>query len=300
MKLSDKKYCCGCSGCTSVCPVNAIKMVKDEEGFIYPQVDTNKCVECGKCERVCPILNSENVQINSHNLQVLQGYFKNKDKYLESASGGAATALSEGIIEQGGCIFGSTYYDGFKRAKYVKVESIEDLSLLKSSKYIETENGNIYKDVLEELESKRQVLFTGLPCDIGGLKCFLGKEYDNLYTCELICHGPTAQKVQEQFIEYLSDKYKSRVIYFNSRYKVSETSIPYIKVIFESGREYTKPLWDTEYGYAFAVYNRLSCYDCVFKGNKRVADITVGDSWCAEKLGKDKAVSIIYTHTKKR
>lgn len=299
MKLVEEEICCGCGACSEACSLGAIRMIKNEEGFIYPRLNKNKCVNCGKCEKACPIINNDEIQIKQHNICVLQGYFKEENKYSESASGGAATLLSEWIISQGGCVFGSAYYDGFKKAKYIKVGDYERLSLLKGSKYIETEKNGIYKSVLEELKNNRKVLFVGLPCDVAGIKSFLNKDYENLYTCELICHGPMAQIVQEDFLKQLSCKYKSRVSGFNSRYKVEGTSRPYVKVEFENGKNYIKPLWDTDYGYAFAVYSRTSCYNCTFKGDKRVADISVGDSWCAENMVENKGISILYIHTDK-
>lgn len=300
MNLADKNKCCGCCGCQTICPFNAIKMQCDEEGFLYPFIDDALCKKCGKCEKVCPITNREKICIDTHNKKVIQGFFVNEDKHRASASGGAATAFSEMIINSGGCVFGSAYTEDYKDAIYIKVTNVDELNKLKSSKYIETTKGTIYEQVKEEVNTGRKVLFTGLPCDIGGLKAYLGSEYKNLYTCELICHGPTAKKVQEDYINKLSRKYRSKVIGFNSRYNVDGKEAPYIKVDFENGKSYVKPLWDTEYGYAFAIYSRKSCYNCSFKGNMRVADISIGDSWCArESFGDKKGVSIIYAHTEK-
>lgn len=300
MNLADKNHCCGCAGCFAVCPFHAIKMQYDEERFIYPIIDENKCKNCGKCESVCPIVNKDKITVNTHNKKIMHGFFKDVDKHRISASGGAATALAEIIIKQGGCVFGSSYSSDYKKAEYVKVENLNKLDLIKSSKYIETIKGNVFSEVKKELVSGRIVLFTGLPCDIGGLKGFLQKNYDNLYTCELICHGPTSQKVQEDFIDKLSKKYKSKVTYFSCRYKKENTEAPYIRVEFENNKFYQKPLWDTEYGHAFAVYSRRSCYHCTFKGDNRVADISVGDSWKARKnFGNQMGVSVIYVHTDK-
>ncbi len=300
MQLADKKHCCGCGACSTVCPFGAIKMEYNQENFIYPVVDEELCKDCGKCESICPILNKNKISISSHNLRVIQGYYATVEKQKASASGGAATAFSEYIIDKDGCVFGSSYTDDYKDAIYIKVERKEDLYKLKGSKYIETRKNDIYKEVLKEINTGRLVLFTGLPCDIGALKCYLNKEYDNLYTCELICHGPTSVQVQRDYINDLSNKYKSKVINFSSRYNEEGIEAPYIKVDFENGKSYKKPLWDTEYGYAFAVYSRESCYNCSFKGDNRVADVSIGDSWCAGELfGDKKGVSIIYAHTNK-
>lgn len=300
MKLASKEHCCGCAACSTVCPFNAIKMEYDEEFFLYPIVDEQLCKNCGKCTKVCPAINKGKIKQDSHNLKVLHGFYKDDVKHLESASGGAATAFAEMILEKGGCIFGSAYYDNFRAAHFVKVEDKEKLKILKSSKYIETEKNEIFKEVQRELMNQRLVLFTGLPCDIGGLKYYLGKDYENLYTCELICHGPTAQIIQKKYIEYLEQKMKSKVISFNSRYNVENTERPYVYAEFENGGSFLKPLWDTEYGYAFAIYNRKSCYHCQFKGDARLADVSVGDSWRAnDRIRSEKGISIVYAHTDK-
>lgn len=298
MRLADKEHCCGCAGCSTICPFGAIKMEYDEEFFLHPVVDMDLCKNCGKCEKACPIINK--TKIDSHNIKVVQGFFKDDEKHKASASGGAATAFAEAVIQNGGCVFGSAYTDDYKDAVYVKIDKLEDLHIIKSSKYIETRKGNVFQQVLEELKTGRQVLFTGLPCDIGGVKSYVGKDFGNLYTCELICHGPTSRKVQEDYIDDLSRKYKSKVVKFSSRYKVEGIEAPYIKVDFENGESFKRPLWDTEYGYAFATYNRPSCYNCSFKGDDRVADISIGDSWCAgERFGNEMGVSIMYAHTGK-
>lgn len=300
MNLADKKYCCGCGGCSTVCPFGAIKMQHDEEYFLYPVMDEELCKNCGKCEKVCPVLNKSSIAINSHNTRIVQGFYKDVDKHKSSASGGAATAFAEAVINAGGCVFGSAYTDDYEKAIYVCIDSIHELDKLKGSKYIETSKGDIFERVYEELITGRKVLFTGLPCDVAGLKCYLKKEYSNLYTCELICHGPTSQKVQKDYISHLSNKYGSLVKGFSSRHKKEGTEAPYIRVEFENGKIFEKPLWDTEYGYAFALYNRESCHNCSFKGDDRVADISVGDSWSAkENYGNKMGVSIMYAHTDK-
>jgi coenzyme F420-reducing hydrogenase beta subunit len=300
MKLAEKYKCCGCAGCYAICPFDAITMKYDEENFIYPVIDDQLCKNCGKCTAVCPIINNGKIEQTSHNIKVLQGFYKDDIIHRESASGGAATAFAEMILDEGGCVFGSAYYNDYRAAHYVKIYNKEELKTLKGSKYIETEKDKIYTEVKTELDNHRVVLFTGLPCDIGGLKYYLNQDYENLYTCELICHGPTAQIVQKKYIDYLERKMKSNIIGFNSRYNMNGTERPYIRAEFENGKCYLKPLWDTEYGYGFAVYNRNSCYQCNFKGNNRLADISVGDSWRAkETFGDNKGVSVIYAHTDK-
>lgn len=300
MELASKEKCCGCSACYAVCPTGAISMVCNEEGFEYPNIDENKCIECKKCQSVCPILNKDKLKIKKHNEKVIHGFYKDDKKHEESASGGAANVLAEFFVVNKGYIYGSAYSQDYKKAHYIEVSKKEELGKLKGSKYIETTKDNIYRKVQSRLKDNELVLFIGLPCDVAGLKSYLGVDFDKLYTCELICHGPTTQVVQKKYIEELETRYNSEVISFNSRFKVNGSQVPYIKVKLKNGSENIEKLWDSDYGYAFANYCRESCYQCSFKDCERVADISIGDSWRLEhNYGNKKGVSVVYAHTEK-
>lgn len=300
--LPGKQYCCGCEACSNICPVNAIQMVADQEGFLYPHIDVYACLNCGNCKHTCPILNHKNLQIPRHNIAVWAGYFTEELKLRASASGGAATAISERFIQLGGVVFGVEYCDGFGAARFSSAEKTEELDKFKGSKYIQSSKAELYQKIKEFVESGRRTLFIGLPCEVGAVRSFLRRGYENLYAVELICHGPTSPKVSAAFISYLEKKYRSKVVSFTARYKARGWKEPIIKVVFENGRQYIGSLYQTNYGKAFSCFSRPSCANCIYKGDHRVADMTIGDYWgiteqdpCWNKNG----VSIVCVHTEK-
>ena len=281
-----------------------ICMTPDAEGFLYPEIQNpEKCIHCGKCEKVCPIINIDAIQIPTHNQQVYAGFVRETDYLLKSASGGIASAISQKIINEGGVVYGVAYNADFTKAEYRKSETLAELEAFRSSKYIQAEKGTIFSDVKDTLEAGKQVLFIGLPCEVAGLKSYLRKEYENLITAELICHGPTSPKVAEEFIHTLEKKYQSRVVSFNVRYKKDgKWTPPYLRAEFENGKVFLEPFYATDYGRAFGIFSRPSCYECTYKGDKRVADITLGDYWgCTESdnFWNESGVSVIFVHTEK-
>ena len=299
-----KSSCCGCSACSLACPLSLIRMTADTEGFLYPQIENqDACIQCRKCEKVCPIINVEAIQIPTHNLQIYASSVSDTTKLQRSASGGVASAVSRKIIADGGVVFGVAYSEDFTRAEYKKAETLAELEAFRSSKYIQAEKGRIYSEVKETLASGRRTLFIGLPCEVAGLKRFLRKEYNNLTTAELICHGPTSPKVAEEFVHVLEKKYQSRVVSFNVRYKKDgKWTPPYLRAEFADVREYLEPFYATDYGRAFGIFSRPSCYSCTYKGDNCVADITFGDYWgCteADSFYHQSGVSAIFVHTEK-
>lgn len=239
---------------------------------------------------------------NEHDTAVYGGYITNDEKLIKSTSGGIATALAEHIICNGGYVAGVTYSDDFYKAEYIVTNCEHDLEKLKGSKYIEADKNDVYNKIMLLLKEGKQVLFVGLPCIVAALYSFLGSRYDNLYTCELICYGPTSQKVHEEYVIYLEKKFKSKIVDFSVRRKEEKWMPFYLYARFKNGKEFKKPFYDTEYGYAFSVLGRESCYDCKFKGNNRCGDIMIGDFWGADEndlFWNVKGVSVIFAETEK-
>ena len=247
------------------------------------------------------------------NLVAYSGYFNNTEKLLKSSSGGGATALSEAIIREGGVVFGVCYSQDFKSAEFTCIEREEDLYKLKGSKYIET-NKRIFHDgeykplwpfVAEKLTSGKKVLFIGLGCDVAALKSFLKvKEINtsNLFTVDLICFGPTSPEVHKQYVEYLEKKYNSKITSFTVRGKKRGWVPPYIIAEFENGKKFFNNFYHSDYGRAFNISARQSCYSCFFKGSAHQADITLGDYWGLTKNMSGynhNGVSIFILHTSK-
>lgn len=239
---------------------------------------------------------------STHEIAVYAGYISDTQKLKQSASGGIATALSEEIIKKGGYVVGVTYSDDFHKAQYIITNKISDLEKLKGSKYIEVDRSSIYKEVKNLLDNDNLVLFIGLPCTIAALNKFLPKEYSNLITCELVCHGPTSQKVHLEYVNYLEKKYNSTLSNFTVRYKKYGWTPSYLRAEFKNGKVFEKEFSNTEYGYAFKIYGKPSCYNCQFKGNNRTGDMMIGDFWGAtnrDAFWNKDGVSSIFVHTEK-
>ena len=250
---------------------------------------------------------------DSSGLKAYSGYFTDRTKLLQSSSGGAATVLAEAVIREGGAVFGACYSSDFRSAEFACAESISELAKLKGSKYIPTQK-RIFQDgeyiplwpcVAEKLQQGKQVLFTGLGCDVAALKSYMAaKNIDTsrLYTVDLICYGPALPEVHEQYIDALERRYNSRIKSFTVRHKKRGWTPLYILAEFENGRSFCTKFYGTDYGYAFGILTREGCYKCKFKGTGHQSDITVGDFWG---LRPDMAgwnpdgVSIFFVRTKR-
>lgn len=242
------------------------------------------------------------------------GYYIDDNKLNASASGGAASVFSETAINQSAIVYGVTYTDDFYGAEYSRAVDKSDIIRFRGSKYITTQkkvsvNGNrisVYKQVAEDLNLKKSVVFIGLGCDVAGILQYCKKnsvDTRKLLTIDLICHGPTLPIIQEKFIKELEEKFNSKVISFNTRFKKKGWNAPpYIKAVFQNGRVYEKPLYETDFGYAFSNYSMISCTKCNYKADNHKADITIGDYWGINTDSEEynsKGVSVIIIHTEK-
>lgn len=303
ISIQDKSRCSGCHACFLACPQKCIRLVADEEGFLYPQVDQKECSSCNLCEKVCPILNPHSI---SKETKPLAYAVKNTDEYIRerSSSGGVFTAMAEYIIEQGGLVFGAAFDDDFN-VVHIRVDKKEDLEKLRGSKYVQSKIGYTYQEAKEALLSGKPVLFTGTPCQIGGLKAFLKKDYEKLYTQDLICHGVPSPLAWKKYLEYLKNKYSTEVKYVSFRNKEKSWKKYSIFIRFENGQELMEPFTENLYMQAFLKNFSLrpSCYDCQFKGVNRVSDITLADFWGIEntlpQMDDDKGTSLVMIHSDK-
>lgn len=278
-------------------------MIYDDEYFLYPHIDQNKCTSCKKCDNSCPILNLQNIHLDTHNLSVYAGYQKDIAKCKSCTSGGAATAISEKIIREGGVVYGVEWVDGFTKARHASASSLSELEKFKGSKYIQSNKDKIFLDIKINLDTGRKVLFIGLPCEVAAVKSYLKKEYLNLFTIELICHAVTSEKVAEEYLQYLSKTHDDKkIIYFSPRYTGDSWSKVYMRAHFEDNSYFQKEFFQTEYGMAFMYFSRPSCYNCKYKGDNRIGDITIGDFWGLPKRNEAwnrYGVSNLFVHTEK-
>ena len=297
-----KEICSGCSACANICPVNAISMKPDSEGFEYPEIDFNKCVSCGKCRKICPVANkpTDTEQFPA----VYAAVNKNEDVRLNSSSGGLFTAFAEKVINDGGVVFGAGFGEHLKVIHQMCSDK-KGLDALRRSKYAQSEIGNTYKEAKEQLESGRKVLFVGTPCQIGGLLAYLGKEYDNLITVDFICHGVPSPKVWEKFVSSKESKYASKAVSASFREKKDGWKPYYMSIKFENADEYSCVIPSDPYlrGFVSDLYLRPACSNCSFKLIHRQSDITLADFWGIEKtdsaFNDNKGVSLVMLHSEK-
>ena len=273
----NRQECCGCTACESVCTHNAITMHPDQEGFMYPRVNEDTCVDCGLCTKVCPVVNK--CKNNAPYVKSYGGYSTDKTVMDACASGGIATALSIDTIRKGGVVFGVRFDEEYKESEFCIARTEDDLWKFCSSKYIQPSKIGIYKQVKEELKKDTPVLFVGCPCDIAALHRYLRKDYDNLLTCELFCAGTTSTKVLEGYRELREKKMGSKLIAFNVRNKEKGWFVQHIKEEYANGKNYYWNHFGTYLGYAFLTFRRPSCYHCQYKQNVTYCDIKVGDFW---------------------
>lgn len=246
-------------------------------------------------------------------LHTYSGYLKSRKNLLQSASGGAVTAVSEEIVKRGGVVFGASYSDDFKRSEYRCVDNLTDLERLKGSKYCETskeivQNGqrmSLYSVLEDVLTQNRPVLFVGLGCDVGAVKAYCdtkGLNTENLFLIDLVCHGPTSAEVHRQYIDRLEKQHHAKLVSFTVRYKKDGWSPSYIHAEFENGKIYETPFYESDYGFAFIHYARPACYCCKYRGESHKGDITCGDFWglTNDMNGwNENGVSIMFVRTKR-
>ena len=233
IEINDKVNCSGCTACYAVCPQSAIEMKLDEEGFKYPRVDKNRCVECGLCNSVCPILHKRKI-----GEEITSGYIvqnKNDSIRLKSTSGAAVNAIAEYVISCGGVVFGCEFSDD-RVCRHTMATDISDLGKFQGSKYVQSELGDCFKSIKEQLDADKKVLFIGMPCQVAGLESYIKRNKENLYLIDLACHGVPSPGVFKDFIQFLEHKYKGKISNFVFRDKTYGYSATNIKVYFANGK----------------------------------------------------------------
>lgn len=303
IRIEEKEKCCGCYACENICPANCIRLETDEEGFVYPKADAEKCIHCGLCEKVCPVL-----QVKPDTGKEPKAYaVNNKDEEVRwtSSSGGIFHAVAKEILKNGGVVFGSAMAEDGRTAQHRWVEREADLAALRGSKYIQSLIGETYAQAKEFLKSGRKVLFTGTPCQIEGLKTFLGKEYDNLFCMDIICHGVPSPKVWQKYLAYREKQAGAKAKEVCFRKKIYGWKGFSMYIAFENGKVYHRTFPEDIYMNVFLkdVCLRPSCYDCAFKKMNSSSDIMIADFWgvgsIAPQMDDDKGTSLVLIHSEK-
>ena len=299
----DKFNCYGCTACANICPKNAISMVEDEEGFIYPKVDENKCIKCRLCEKVCIYKNKE-IENMHENKTVYAVYSKNEEIRQNSTSGGAFTGLYTNIINKNGYVVG-VKYDENMRAVYDIANTLEECAKFRGSKYVRADSRDIYAKIKEKLQEGKPVLASGTPCFIAGLKAYLGKDYSNLITMDMICHGTPSPKIFNKYVHELEEQYNSKIKDFKFRDKLNGWQTATARIEFENGKVISRLLKQNSYGSAFfkSLTYRPSCYNCEFVKDNTMGDLTVADFWATrvkyKEMDDNKGISMIIINTEK-
>ncbi len=297
--ISQFNKCANCGACVNICPTKAININK-EKMFYELIVDDLKCIECGKCIAVCPVNNPFKTQ---KLISAYYGYMDNNSILLGSSSGGIFYAIAQKILKDGGIVFGAS----FSKDKHSVVFSNTDdtqLYNLQKSKYVESDIGDTFKKIKDNLIKGRSVLFCGTPCQSSGLKRYLGKEYDKLIICDFSCGGLPSHKIYDEYLCDLENRFSSKVEHVDFRPKNYGWDTHSIYIKFKNGKEYTKlATLDTYYrGFLRNLSKRDYCYKCDFSDN-HAADIILADFWLYKKLStmenKNKGISLILTNTKK-
>lgn len=299
MRIEKKiNECSGCGACAMKCPKHAIIMQSDNMGFLYPVVDEKLCVDCGLCLKICNFKK----QNNSHKpLKVYAGRLNNLDLLSKSQSGGVFWALASCIINGGGVVYGAAFTEDFY-VSHIRADSLASIELLRGSKYIQSKVFNVYPDVLTDLKQGHLVLFTGTPCQISGLLSYLGpKSYDNLYTVDLVCHGVPSPAVWNDYVKWIENKKKTKIIGCNFRDKSFGWGSHVETFNFKDDKKISASIFK-ELFYRHLVI-RESCHNCPFTNLSRHSDITIGDYWGWENISDrfcdSKGVSLIIINTQK-
>lgn len=301
-QIVKQKTCTGCGVCKIICPQKCISMRSNKRGFLEPNIIVEDCVQCGLCKKKCPI---SSVVGKREVINVYAACAKEIELLKQSTSGGFFGVLGKYIIENNGIVYGAAF-DQSLHVRHIGISNDKELCQLQGSKYVQSEIYNILEEIACNLKQRKKVLFCGTGCQIAALNNFLGNEYENLFTVELVCHGVPSPKVFEKYINWLEKKRGEKIEEYNFRTKKKRTIGDHNQVYYKTqSKEYFDFIYKDPYYDSFLTGKTLreSCCNCQYKGNKRVADITLGDFWGIEKCIKDfpldNGVSLVFINSLK-
>lgn len=279
----DRKNCSGCGACVNVCAKNAVFMKAGDDGFVYPEIDSAKCVSCGRCAAVCPL---EKAVPAAEPVRVYAAAVLDEELIMRSASGGMFAAMARKVLSGGGVVFGAgmIYENGRLIPKHIWIDSEKDLHLLQGSKYVQSDTGLSYRKAKEFLDGGRRVLFSGTPCQIAGLKAFIGGDAPGLITVDIICHGVPGSAMFSDYIAYCEKKLGGRIVDYKFRDKSRGQGMTQAMTVEYGGGkrktlrragELTAYMWEFLRGETY----REGCYSCRYASKNRISDVTMGDYW---------------------
>lgn len=306
IEIKNKEDCCGCSACSLVCPKKCISLEADQEGFQYPVVNTDTCINCNRCVQVCPVLNASNERATdgemedrteythrkiSETLKPVQtfiAYNQNSTVRQASTSGGVFSVFAEYVISNNGFVYGAAFDKNFNIV-HDCASTAKGFGAFRGSKYVQSDQAGVYSKVKSQLDEGCIVLYSGTPCQVVGLKRFLGKEYDNLITVDIFCHGVGSPKYWKKYLHFMEGKYKAPIHEIRFREKTYGYNSACMAVYFNNGksshRDHDADLYWTAFSKCYIF--RPSCYACRFKTINHCSDFSIGDYWGDENLGSD-------------
>ena len=300
LKLKHKQDCCGCSACAQICPRDCISMTADDEGFLYPNIDESRCIQCRKCETACPILTQQ--ASHSPAPEAYAAYASDDQTRSVSSSGGIFSLLARWVLRQNGVVFGAAFAEDHS-VHHIMIDSENDLPLLQGSKYVQSRIEHTYIEAKQQLEQGKTVLFSGVACQIAGLRAYLKKDWDKLYTVDVLCHGVPSPKVWEQYLSRQKQVYGSEISRISFRNKAEGWKQFSLELTFRNGETYRKTLHNDPYMQYFLsdICLRPSCHSCRFKELPHPSDLTLGDAWGVEgwmpEMDDDRGTSLVFVNT---
>lgn len=306
INLAETESCVGCAVCADVCPKDCIHMTPNSEGFLHPNITSEDCIACGKCMSACPVL--QDTQRNDI-IKLYAAWMHDSQKLQNSSSGGVFQSLAQSILEQGGVVFGAAFNDEFDLI-HTQCESMENLSPLLGSKYLQSNTEGVYRVVDQMAAAGRTVLFSGTPCQCDALiRYYLARNKNipnSVVVCELMCHGVSSPGVFKDYVPYLETSKRSKIMKYHFRYKqLRGWSVECSCIEYASGRKDAHRVkydaWHVWFGAHLSV--RTSCFSCKYRDIKRVADITIGDFWSIGRVMPEqdtrKGISAVFVNTEK-
>lgn len=299
IKITNVADCCGCSACASICAHNAIDLVPNPLGFLYPQIDLSKCVNCGLCEKVCQFNANYDKSLNMNEPVAYAARHKDINEVMKSRSGAAFVVISNYVLEHGGVVYGAGFKDHF-RVVHKRATTKDERDEFRGSKYVQSDLRGVFFHVKEDLNNGLDVLFSGTPCQTAGLNAFVGKKLrDRLLLIDIVCHGVPGPFVWRDYIDYLEKKQGSRILYVNFRDKEKYGWTAHRETfVFEKDKD------KKTFSFQFyqPIYFRPSCGCCHFTNMKRPSDITIADYWGWERTDStinadDKGCSLVLCNT---
>lgn len=300
--ISNKQDCCGCGACVQRCPKKCISLHEDNEGFLYPEVDADVCVDCGICEKVCPFVSAYDKR---KPIQTIAAMNKDEDVRMQSSSGGVFSVLAESVLNEGGVVFGARFDENWQ-VTLDSTETVEGLAAFRGSKYVQARTGDTYRQCEAYLKSGRKVLYAGTPCQVAGLKHFLRKEYDNLLAVDFACHGVPSPKVWYMYLNEIVGVAEAKGISMQEKQDLLKR-MNFVLDYNNDNQTYTLSSLFYKNDYLKALVCgmtlRPSCNACKAKELRSNSDITIADYWgiqdvCPE-MDDEKGTGLVLINSEK-